>query len=248
MKHRLRRILEWIGGHGYLAIAAALTVVGGTWAFIELADEVVEGSTQQFDDWAIRVTHDAATGEPLGPRWLQEIGRDMTALGGVAVTAMVTAGVAGYLLIIRKFHAMWLVLIATVGGLLISIGLKWLFARERPELVPHTSHVYTSSFPSGHSMLAAVVYLTLGSLLTRLVPRRAAKAYFLGVAGLLTLLVGVSRVYMGVHYPTDVLAGWTAGLVWALVCWLVARQLQRRGAVERDEDEIPEEPGFEVKP
>ena len=90
-------------------------------------------------------------------------------------------------------------------------------------------------------MLSAVVYLTLGSLLTRLVPERRVKIYFLVVALGLTFLVGVSRVYMGVHYPTDVLAGWTAGLVWALLCWLAARQLQKRGKVEKDTDPTPDQ-------
>jgi undecaprenyl-diphosphatase len=174
---------------------------------------------------------------PIGPRWLPEVGRDLTALGGVAALTLTTAFVAGYLLIVRKYHAMWLVLAATLGGLLISTLLKHLIDRARPDLVPHLSHVYTSSFPSGHSMLSAVVYLTLGALLTRLAAERRVKLYFLAAALLLTFLVGVSRVYMGVHYPTDVLAGWTAGLVWALLCWLVARYLQRRGAVERDADE-----------
>jgi undecaprenyl-diphosphatase len=174
---------------------------------------------------------------PIGPRWLPEVGRDLTALGGVAVLSLTTVFVAGYLLIVRKYHAMWLVLAATLGGLLISTLLKHLIDRARPDLVPHLSHVYTSSFPSGHSMLSAVVYLTLGALLTRLASERRVKLYFLAAALLLTFLVGVSRVYMGVHYPTDVLAGWTAGLVWALLCWLVARYLQRRGAVEKDADE-----------
>jgi undecaprenyl-diphosphatase len=112
--------------------------------------------------------------------------------------------------------------------------LKDLFHRDRPEVVPKLSHVDTTSFPSGHSMNSAIIYLTLGSLLARLTPRRVLKIYFLSIALLLTFLVGVSRVYMGVHYPTDVLAGWTAGLVWAIVCWLAAQYLQARGAVERN--------------
>ena len=230
--------ISWLAGHVNIVLVAVLLIVGGTWVFIELADEVREGDTQRFDDWAVRAMRRADDpSRPIGPHWLPEVGRDLTALGGVAVLSLTTAFVAGYLLIVRKYHAMWLVLAATLGGLLISTLLKHLIDRARPDLVPHLSHVYTSSFPSGHSMLSAVVYLTLGALLTRLASERRVKLYFLAAALLLTFLVGVSRVYMGVHYPTDVLAGWTAGLVWALLCWLVARHLQRRGAVEKDADE-----------
>lgn len=230
--------VSWLAGHVNIVLVAVLLIVGGTWGFIELADGVRDGDTQRFDDWAVRAMRRADDpSQPIGPRWLPEVGRDLTALGGVAVLTLTTVFVAGYLLIVRKYHAMWLVLAATLGGLLISTLLKHLIDRARPDLVPHLSHVYTSSFPSGHSMLSAVVYLTLGALLTRLAAERRVKLYFLAAALLLTFLVGVSRVYMGVHYPTDVLAGWTAGLVWALLCWLVARYLQRRGAIEKDADE-----------
>ena len=81
-------------------------------------------------------------------------------------------------------------------------------------------------------MMSAVVYLTLGALLARSQPRKRLKAYFLLVAAFLTLIVGVSRVYLGVHWPTDVLAGWTAGAVWAILCWLAARRLQRSRRLE----------------
>jgi undecaprenyl-diphosphatase len=123
---------------------------------------------------------------------------------------------------------------ATSSGFALSVALKALFRRPRPEVVPHLMRAYSSSFPSGHSMISAVVYLTLGVLLAQLVHRRLLKFYFLMLAVLLTVLVGVSRVYLGVHYPTDVLAGWTAGLVWAVLGWLVQRALQRRGQVERE--------------
>jgi undecaprenyl-diphosphatase len=126
------------------------------------------------------------------------------------------------------------VFLAALGGLLLSSGLKHIFARPRPEAVTHLSYVYTSSFPSGHSMLSATVYLTLGSLLMRFQPKRRLKFYYLFIAVMLTVIIGISRVYMGVHYPTDVLAGWTAGLVWALICWLAARLLQKQHVVERD--------------
>jgi undecaprenyl-diphosphatase len=227
----------WLGRNAIIVLGAMLIVVAGTWGFIALADEVKEGDTQHFDDWAVRSLRragDPAT--PIGPRWLPEVGRDITALGGVAVLSLVTLIVAGYLLIVGKRHAMGLVIVATFTGLIASSLLKHVVGRTRPQLVPHLSSVYTSSFPSGHSMLSAVVYLTLGSLLARITPGRLVKLYLIGVATLLTFLVGLSRVYMGVHYPTDVLAGWTAGLVWAILCWLVARWLQHRGAVEKDNE------------
>jgi undecaprenyl-diphosphatase len=161
-----------------------------------------------------------------------EVARDLTALGGVAFLTLLTLSVAGFLWLRKMYGAMWLVLGSTLGGLLASTTLKLMFDRPRPDLVPHLSDAFTSSFPSGHSFLSATVFLTLGSLLGRFVYQRRLKAYFLLVAVALTLLVGISRVYMGVHYPTDVLAGWSAGLAWALACWLLARFLQHRGAVD----------------
>ena len=241
-----RSVLAWLGSRGHLVLAAMLAVVAGTWGFVELLDEVKEGDTRRFDEWLITWLrlHE-------GPAWLQEVGRDMTALGGVAVLVMMTLAVAGYLQLSRRYHAMWLVIIATSGGLVLSTVLKHFIDRDRPSLVEHRSIVYTSSFPSGHSMLSAVVYLTLGSLLARIMPGRVLKLYFLLLAMMLTFLVGVSRIYLGVHWPTDVLAGWCGGLVWALLCWLVARHLQRKGAVEQDDDPgvaPDDEPAFEVKP
>ncbi|HXG11218.1 MAG TPA: phosphatase PAP2 family protein [Gemmataceae bacterium] len=230
----IRNLVRWLGSRDLVVLLTVLAVVLGVWAFIGIADAVKEGGTQKFDEWAILSLRNPENREdPIGPRWLEEMGRDLTALGGVAVLVLVTTAVAGYLLMLRKYHAVVFVLIATLGGLLLSTLLKEFFARPRPEVVPHLSHVMTSSFPSGHSMLSAVVYLTLGALMDQFVEQRRLKVYFLAWAMLLSFLVGASRVYLGVHYPTDVLAGWTAGLVWAALCWLVARYLQQRGAVER---------------
>jgi undecaprenyl-diphosphatase len=149
------------------------------------------------------------------------------------VVALLMGSVVGYLWLQRKYGALWFVLIATVGGGLLSHVLKALFARQRPDPVP-CLWVSSPSFPSGHAMLAAVIYLTLGILLARIEPRPLLKAYFLGLMMLLAFLVGISRVYLGVHFPTDVLAGWTVGLVWGLLCGLTAWYLQRHGALERD--------------
>ncbi len=126
-----------------------------------------------------------------------------------------------------------LLVVATVGGLLVSLLLKNFFARPRPEFAAPDTYVLTASFPSGHSMLAAVVYLTLGVLLARTSDRYRYKLYFVLMALLVTILIGLSRIYLGAHYPTDVLAGWSIGLIWALACWLAAYFLQKRGAIEQ---------------
>jgi undecaprenyl-diphosphatase len=225
---RLQQIVKRLRSLDLWILLSLLIVIGGTWGFIELLDEVHEGETQIVDEWAIR-----AIGGYNAPAWLEEVGRDLTALGGIAILSMATAAISGYLLIAGKRHAMVLLLASTLGALIISFVLKDLIDRPRPDLVEHRSHVMTQSFPSGHSMLSAAVYLTLGALLARLTNSWVLKCYFIGFALLLTGMVGISRVFLGVHWPTDVLAGWTAGLVWALACWGVARYLQLRGQVEK---------------
>jgi undecaprenyl-diphosphatase len=218
----------------FQVLMVTLVVVAGIWSFVELAGDVLEGDTQAFDRWLLEALRSPENSEwPRGPRWLVEVGRDITAFGSSVVVVLLTAAVVGYLWLQRKYGALWFVVVATIGGGLLSHLLKGLFARARPDPVP-CLWVSSPSFPSGHAILAAVVYLTLGILLARLEPRPLLKAYFLGVMMTLTCLVGVSRVYLGVHYPTDVLAGWTVGLVWGLLCWLAAWYLQRRGSVERN--------------
>ena len=158
--------------------------------------------------------------------------RDFTALGGLGVLALITAAAIGYLLLDGKRHAALAVLVAVGGGQLLSLALKAGFDRPRPDLVPHEVAVYTASFPSGHSMMAAVTYLTLGALLARVNESWQHRLYLISIAIVLTLTVGVSRVYLGVHWPSDVLGGWALGAAWALACWAVMRRLQRRGSVE----------------
>jgi undecaprenyl-diphosphatase len=203
------------------------------WAFVKLAGEVIEGDTTRLDRTLMLVLRNPADpSDPIGPRWFEEAARDVTGLGGHTVLSLVTLAAVAYLLLARKRHAAVLVVAAVGGGMLISTLLKLGFDRPRPDLVPHGMRVYTASFPSGHAMLSAVTYLTLGALLARVQPRRRIKAFLLGLAILLTVLIGMSRVYLGVHWPSDVLAGWCGGAAWASLCWFVALQLQRRGEVE----------------
>lgn len=230
LAHKLR---AWFGGVDRAVLVTALALVAGLWVFIAVAHGVKAGSTQALDERILRSLRDPANpAAGLGPLWLEEAGRDLTALGGVVALCLLTLGVTGFLLISRKRRAAALLLTATLGGLLLSSTLKVAFNRPRPHVVSHLSHVSSPSFPSGHSMLSTVVYLTIGSILAGLVGRRALKLYFLGLALLLSFLVGVSRIYVGVHYPTDVLAGWSAGLAWALFCSLTARWLRRTHVVE----------------
>jgi undecaprenyl-diphosphatase len=217
-----------------------LLLVGLVWAFTEIADEVVEGETHALDRRLILAMRDPQDSKnPLGPKWFEEMGRDFTALGGNGVLTFLTLSVVGYLLLKRRFRTAALVIVAIGGGTLLSYLLKIGFGRPRPDLVPHGSYVYTASFPSGHSMMSAVTYLTLGALLARIHPERRIKVYILIISVLTTLAVGISRVYMGVHWPTDVLGGWTLGASWALLCWLVMRVLQIHGHIN------PENPADE---
>ncbi len=231
----VRAAARWLARHDLLVLLAELVVVAGLLAFLKLADAVGEGETQHFDETVLKALRDPSDPrKPVGPWWVEGVGRDLTALGGYTVLTLVTLATTGFLVMARKGHAAALLVLATLGGVGVSVLLKDYFARPRPTVVPALmEQVHSFSFPSGHSMMSAVVYLTLGALLDRFLEGRRLKLYCLFVSMLLTVLVGCSRVLLGAHYPTDVLAGWAAGLTWAVLCWVVARYLQKRGAVER---------------
>jgi undecaprenyl-diphosphatase len=203
-----------------------------TFGFI--ADEVREGSTANLDRYIIllfRSGSDNLSG-PVGPPWVREMARDITSLGSFAVLGIVSLAVVAYLLLAGARSAAVLVLVAVVGGVMINSLLKIQFARPRPDLFVPAAKVFTASFPSGHAALSAITYMTLAALLARMTVGRRIRYYFMGVAIGLTFMVGVSRVYLGVHYPTDVLAGWCIGSAWALICWAIMARLQDEGQVE----------------
>jgi undecaprenyl-diphosphatase len=216
-------------------LLAGLMVMGLAYLFLELSDEVVEGSTQRIDDAVViwfRQPDDRA--QPIGPSWLREAMIDGTALGSPLVIGLVVAGTLGYLFVAGRGRLAWIVGGVVLLGGLFNLGAKYVIARDRPSVVPHLREVTTPSFPSGHSMMSAIVFMSVGILLARTMPKRALRAYCLGWGLAIPLLVGVSRVYLGVHYPTDVLAGWTAGFAWALFSWLLARWLDERDACEEE--------------
>lgn len=207
-------------------------------AVSKLASEVLEGETQRFDRellLALRNPLDAS--RPIGPRWMVGGALDITALGSATVLGLTVAVVAGFLLLQGLWRRALIVIAASFGGWFINGALKQLFQRPRPDVVPHLRDVMTMSFPSGHALQSAVVYLTLGALTMRFATRRLTKFYCMAVAGTATVLVGVSRVYLGVHYPTDVIAGWLIGLSWALLCWMIERSLERQAGLKRERAE-----------
>jgi undecaprenyl-diphosphatase len=213
------------------AVVAVGLLAAGGWAAASLADQVREPGTADFDTRVILAMRDPGERtDPIGPAWVEELARDVTALGGTAVTMLLTIAVSTYLFLERKRHAAWFVLATVGGGMIAGSLLKHGFDRPRPDLVPHGARVFSSSFPSGHAMIAALTYLTLAALLAGMHRRRIVKAHLLGSATLAMLAIGASRVYLGVHWPTDVLAGWAAGSSWAALC--LAPTMRR--PVERD--------------
>lgn len=233
------RFLRWLGGHELAILLALLGIAGGVWTFAAIASEVKEGETRGFDREVLLAMRRPGDLAPIGSRSVQEAARDITSLGGATLLGLITVITAGFLALDGKKHMAYFACASVVGGLIMSDLLKDLFQRPRPDIVPHLAYASNTSFPSGHSMMSAVTYLTLGALLARSHERKALKAFFLLVAALLCFMVGVTRVYLGVHWPTDVLAGWTAGTVWALLCWLAARWLQRRRTLESEAERAP---------
>lgn len=226
---------------------ATLAVLGFTalafYAFLKVADEVMEGASGAIDrQILLALRNPADLSDLLGPPWLEETMRDFTALGGTGVLTLVTLLTALFLLMTRKRHAALLVVYSVAGGTALSQLMKWGFDRPRPDLVPHGMAVYSQSFPSGHAMLSAVVYLTLGALLARTQARTRVKVFLIGAAATVTVIVGISRIYLGVHWPTDVLGGWALGAGWAASCWLVMLWLQRKGEVEGEANGTPPAP------
>lgn len=248
--------IDYLLRHEAVALIAVGILIVSVWGFVNLADEVMEGGTQGFDE---RVLESVRRGPDLkdmvGPPWLEKSVLEITNLGGITTVTLVVSVVAIFLLLAGHWVRAAVVLLAAGGGAMLTTGLKQLFAITRPSVVPHLTTETTFSFPSGHSTMAATVYLTLGLLLAQMSGHRWFKAYFMCVAVAVVLMVGVSRVMVGVHNPTDVIGGWAVGGAWAILVWLGATRVERlrggRGESEGralDARRVAKQPGEPVPP
>lgn len=194
--------------------------------FALLTARVFGGSTESMDEAIMLFMREANDiHSPRGPGWFEELVRDYTALGGIPILMALSFFAACYLAMEQKYRATIYIVSTALSVLLVSTLLKELFDRPRPDLVEAGTRVYTSSFPSAHAMMSACMYLTFGALLARFETQRRKKIIVLVFSAMIIVVVGLSRVYLGVHWPTDILAGWTAGAIWALLCWLAYRHL-----------------------
>ncbi|NBB51219.1 phosphatase PAP2 family protein [Rhizobium sp. CRIBSB] len=212
------------------ALAALFVVALGVVTFIALAGDVAETEGLALDQTVLTWLQ-PVPGRPRGPWWLQTAAIDLTSLGGISVLALFALIALAFLLILRKTLSATLLAVGLSGGVALSEGLKALFERERPPLAYQAVETLNASFPSGHALLSAVFYLSLGVMLTRAFPQRRLKAFIVGSAILITLLIGLTRVYLGAHWASDVVAGWSAGAAWAMALWLLAYAVERRQAL-----------------
>ena len=212
------------------AVAALLVVALGTLTFIEVADDMREPDGQAFDQAVLHAVRPFADdpGRPWGPWWLKEAAADLTSLGGISVLTLFALIARGFMLIQGKRLSALLLVVGLAGGVALSEGLKALFERDRPPLEFQAVETLNASFPSGHALLSTVFYLTLGVMLTRAFPRKRMKAYVMGCGILIALLIGLTRIYLGAHWASDVFAGWSVGAAWAMLLWLAAYAIGRR--------------------
>lgn len=208
-----------------IALALALLLAG-----VLLTEWVMSGDSLKLDKMLILSMRDVNdTANPIGPGWLEESARDITALGGIPILSLVTLFLVIYLWMGGDYRAVMFIVLVAVGGLLISFGLKHLIGRPRPDLISHGTQVYSLSFPSSHAMMSAAVYYAVGLLARESVVLRRRKVNTVFFLALLIALIGISRVYLGVHWPTDILAGWILGVLWVHVSLLIVRHFGEAG-------------------
>ena len=210
-----------------IALAAPVAVLTGLYilaAVLHMADEIREGERFAFDT-AVLLGFRGLDGQPLGPAWLTRAFIDITALGGSVARWIVGGGAVAVLMLLRRrSEALWM-LVAAGGAMIMDPLLKEILHRPRPVIAPHLIEATGTSFPSGHALVSAALYLTLAAVVAQRLETAAARFAVMAGAAVLVGLIGLSRVYLGVHWPSDVIAGWTFGAAWALVVMMAKARL-----------------------
>lgn len=209
--------------------AALVIFIFSIVVFALVAILVSSGLTLDLDR-AIMVSLRDQAGAPIGPHWLTEAAIEVTTLGGWPLLTLFSFVIGGYFLIRRQYDFAIILLTVIIGHSVLVSGLKELFARTRPDFAPHLVEATSASFPSGHSASAAAVYLTLGLMAANLGRERSFKFYAIAAGISIATLIGLSRIWLGVHFPSDVVAGWAVGSGWASLVWLVAWRLTNNKA------------------
>ena len=213
--------------------ASILLILVGFGVFAEIAEDVGERESHGFDRSILIAMRDSINPpNPWGSEAAVQIIRDITSLGGFTVLTGLTLASIGAAFFLGKPRLAALIAVAISGGMVLSALMKRGFDRPRPDLVPHGVIVTSASFPSGHAMMSAIVYLTLGVLLARTQPLLAFRVYLLFLSVCITILVGLSRIYLGVHWPTDVFAGWAFGIAWSLLFGLIAIKIDPHSQIK----------------
>ncbi len=234
----LRRVTRWADGLRrshiplWSLLAFAVAAISAT-VFFEIGDEVLEGDALKWDRMVLLALREPGMpSDPLGPPWLEEAAVELTAIGSLPVIGLLSVSLLGFLLVHHRFGSTVFATLSIGGGLGAAHLLKLVYGRPRPELVEPLTVVHTQSFPSGHTMGATVVVLTLAALVARLIPSRAGQTYVFVMAACWAGSIGLTRVYLGVHWPSDVLAGWAMGVSWAAGCWAAVSMVQNRRTPE----------------
>lgn len=237
----IQNFIKWLGNWERGVLIGFALIIGFTWIIVRTVEEVSDGDTQAFDEAVLLSLREPTdSNDPIGPPWFEEVIRDFTALGGTGLLTLVIVSVAGLMYMQDNKRQLVIILVSIAGALLISFLTKEFFDRPRPDLVAHGSNVRTASFPSGHSLLSASTYLTLGILLAQVQKKMRIRIFIMVLSIVTVILVGFSRVYLGVHWPTDVLAGWSIGAVWAMLCWLVAWRVFPKEMAEAEAEAVAE--------
>jgi undecaprenyl-diphosphatase len=206
-----------------------LVAAAGIFFFLKLASEVREDEFRHYDEAILLMMREPGNpADPVGSARIEEMARDLTALGSFTILTLVSIIGISVALFAGKRKLALAGLISVLSGMAMMNLLKSSYSRERPDLVVHATPVHDASFPSGHTTMASIVYLTLGIMLARTQPRKRVRIFVIALSIVITVSVGVSRVYLGVHWPTDVVAGWALGTVWAVLFWFAAKVRSRK--------------------